>query len=158
MSDSGEEKSVPPEVRTIRQLVRLMHRYDLTAIDVVEGERKIRLRRGREAPTAAAGLVQPAPQPAPVAQQAPAPPPATKTDLLVIESPMVGTFYAASSPDAPPFVSVGSSIRPETSVCMIEAMKVYTEIPARLTGTIAEILVKNGQPVEFGQPLFLVSP
>ncbi|MBV8381972.1 MAG: biotin/lipoyl-binding protein, partial [Planctomycetaceae bacterium] len=76
----------------------------------------------------------------------------------VIESPMVGTFYAASAPDAPPFVSVGSVVRPDTTVCVIEAMKVFTEIPAGLSGTITEVLVKNGQPVEFGQPLFHVNP
>ena len=71
---------------------------------------------------------------------------------------MVGTFYAASGPDAPPFVSVGSVVRPDTTVCVIEAMKVFTEIPAGLSGTITEVLVKNGQPVEFGQPMFRVNP
>ena len=71
---------------------------------------------------------------------------------------MVGTFYASPSPDAPPFVSVGTVVRPDTTVCIIEAMKVFTDIPAGVAGTIAEVLVKNGQPVEFGQPLFRVDP
>jgi acetyl-CoA carboxylase biotin carboxyl carrier protein len=71
---------------------------------------------------------------------------------------MVGTYYASMSPDVPPFVSVGTKVKPDTTVCIIEAMKVFTDIPAGVSGTITEILVKNGQPVEFGQPLFRVSP
>jgi acetyl-CoA carboxylase biotin carboxyl carrier protein len=70
---------------------------------------------------------------------------------------MVGTFYSSSAPDALPYVNVGSVVRPETTVCVIEAMKVFTEIPAGLSGTIAEVLVQNGQPVEFGQHLFRVT-
>ena len=73
-----------------------------------------------------------------------------------IESPMVGTYYASSSPDAPAFVSVGTAVRAETTVCVIEAMKVFTDIPAGVDGTVAEILVKSGQPVEYGQPLFKI--
>jgi acetyl-CoA carboxylase biotin carboxyl carrier protein len=150
----------PLEVRTIRHLVRLMKRYDLTAIDFIEGETKIRLRRRTEQ------LAAPGPMPAPVQYQpaaapppptAPAPPPAAPAGV-VIESPMVGTYYASSSPDAPPFVTVGASIRPDSTVCVIEAMKVFTDIPAGITGTITEVLVKNGQPVEFGQPMFRVNP
>ena len=76
---------------------------------------------------------------------------------VVIESPMVGTYYASSGPDAPPFVSVGTAIRPDTTVCVIEAMKVFTDIPAGVSGTITEVLVKSGQSVEFGQALFRVS-
>jgi acetyl-CoA carboxylase biotin carboxyl carrier protein len=161
MPDQPTEPSETPDVRTIRHLVRLMQRYDLTAIDLVEGQTKIRLRRrGSEVlPTpvappppapavtpAAAALARPDPPPAAV------PPPGT-----LIRSPMVGTFYASSAPDAPPFVTVGMVVRPETTVCVIEAMKVFTDIPAGIAGTITEILVKSGQPVEFDQPLFRVS-
>ena len=71
---------------------------------------------------------------------------------------MVGTYYSSSAPDAPTFVSVGSVVQPGTIVCIIEAMKVFTDIPAGVSGTIAEVLVKNGQAVEFGQPLFRVIP
>jgi acetyl-CoA carboxylase biotin carboxyl carrier protein len=71
---------------------------------------------------------------------------------------MVGTYYSASAPDLPPFVSPGSVVQPDTIVCIIEAMKVFTDIPAGVSGTIAEALVKNGQAVEFGQPLFRVIP
>jgi acetyl-CoA carboxylase biotin carboxyl carrier protein len=157
-SDSPEAENV----RAIRQLVRLMKRYDLTAIDFVEGSTQIRLRRrGPEVAYAAPPIVNQAPQPVaapppPAALPAAAPPP--PSGGITIESPMVGTYYASSSPESPAFVSVGSQVRSETTVCVIEAMKVFTDIPAGLSGTITEVLVKNGQPVEYGQPLFRVNP
>ena len=77
---------------------------------------------------------------------------------VCIESPMVGTYYASNAPDAPPFVSLASIVQPNTIVCIIEAMKVFTDIPAGVSGTVAEVLVKNGQAVEYGQPLFRVIP
>jgi acetyl-CoA carboxylase biotin carboxyl carrier protein len=156
----------PADLRTIRQLVRLMAQYDLTAIDLGEGPHKIRLRR-RGADSAAAPLaaMPPAalPATAPIPATAPAAaalPAAAKPEPrgMFIESPMVGTFYAAGSPDAPPFVSAGSVVRADTPVCIIEAMKVFTDIPAGIAGTITEVLVKNGQPVEFGQHLFRIEP
>jgi acetyl-CoA carboxylase biotin carboxyl carrier protein len=160
MPEEPTGPSETPDVRTIRHLVRLMQRYDLTAIDLGEGTSKIRLRRrGAEvapvvsmvsAPPVAAPPVSAAPPP--VAAAAPAAP---KGKL--IESPMVGTFYAANSPEAPPYVQVGSVIRADTTVCIIEAMKVFTDIPAGIAGTVVEVLVKSGQPVEYGQPLFRVS-
>ena len=105
--------------------------------------------------------------PAPAAPAAPGAPAATPAAPaapagLVIESPMVGTFYSSSSPEAPSFVTVGATVRADTTVCIIEAMKVFTDIPAGsvipagASGTITEVLVKNGQSVEFGQPLFRV--
>ena len=152
----------PVDVRAIRHLVKLMKRYDLTAIDFVEGSTQIRLRR-RGPESAVAYPSQPnlaafAPS-VPAAALAPAVPaaPAAPTGI-VIESPMVGTFYSSNSPDVPPFVSVGSAVRPDATVCIIEAMKVFTDIPAGVSGTIAEVLVKSGQSVEFGQPLFRVNP
>jgi acetyl-CoA carboxylase biotin carboxyl carrier protein len=78
--------------------------------------------------------------------------------LLVVESPMVGTFYTSPNPDSPAFVTVGSSIAPDTTVCLIEAMKVFNEIKAEMSGTIERILVESGKPVEYGQKLFLVRP
>ncbi len=162
MPENPTEPSSAIDVRAIRHLVRLMKRYDLTAIDLVEGPTKIRLRRqGSEAaPVSAPPLAPAAPHPAPP----PAPAAATRSEApatpsgIVIESPMVGTYYASSAPDAPPFVSVGSVVRPDTTVCVIEAMKVFTDIPAGVSGTVTEVLVKNGQPVEFGQALFRVNP
>jgi len=147
-------------VRTIRQLVRLMKKHDLTAIDFVEGPTQIRLRRrGPEvvgsAPAAAAPPAYAPPPAAPATAPAAVAAPVVPTGTL-IESPMVGTYYASSSPDAPPFVTVGAAVRPDSTVCVIEAMKVFTDIPAGLAGTVVEVLVKNGQSVEFGQPLFRV--
>jgi acetyl-CoA carboxylase biotin carboxyl carrier protein len=157
-----ENPSEPPEaenVRAIRQLVRLMKQYDLSAIDFVEGSMQIRLRRrvGGEAIAApAAPAAAPLPAPAPPTPAAPAAPAAPAG--VTIESPMVGTFYASSAPDAPPFVLAGTQVRADTIVCVIEAMKVFTDIPAGVNGTITEVLVKNGQPVEYGQALFRVNP
>jgi acetyl-CoA carboxylase biotin carboxyl carrier protein len=151
------------DVRAIRHLVRLMKRYDLTAIDFIEGPTQIRLRRrGPDAPVAYSPAPvsyappQHLPSAPPAAASQPAPP-ATPSGI-VIESPMVGTFYSSSSPDAPPFVNVGLAVRPDMTVCIIEAMKVFTDIPAGVSGTITEVLVKSGQTVEFGQPLFRVNP
>ena len=78
--------------------------------------------------------------------------------MVVVKSPMVGTFYLASSPDAPPFAKVGDRIGPEKTVCIVEAMKVFNEIPAGVSGQIVAMLVENGAPVEFGQPLIKVDP
>jgi len=161
----AEQPNEPLDVRTVHQLVRMMKRYDLSAIDFIEGDTKIRLRRrGPEVAVVPAATYTPA---APAQAQAPAPaapptapaaPAATPSTDIVIESPMVGTYYASSAPDAPPFVSVGTAVRPDSTVCVIEAMKVFTDIPAGVAGTISEVLVKNGQSVEFGQPMFRVRP
>jgi acetyl-CoA carboxylase biotin carboxyl carrier protein len=83
---------------------------------------------------------------------------ANDSRLLVIKSPMVGTFYRASGPESPPFAKVGDHIAPEKTVCIIEAMKVFNEIPAGVSGQVVAILVENGAPVEFGQPLIKVDP
>jgi pyruvate dehydrogenase E2 component (dihydrolipoamide acetyltransferase) len=109
----------------------------------------------------AAGAAAPAAAPAPVAASPAAPvaaaaPAAADSRMLVIKSPMVGTFYKASGPDSPAFVKVGDRIGPEKTVCIIEAMKVFNEIPAGVSGQVVAILVENGAPVEFGQPLIKV--
>jgi acetyl-CoA carboxylase biotin carboxyl carrier protein len=167
MSETPTEPPDDPQVRRIRHLVRLMQRFDLTAIDLDDTTTKIRLRRRGVGLISAAGeSMAPPAVSSPLAMAAPAattaaPPPAPAPVVpkgVFIESPMVGTFYASPSPEAPPFVNVGSVIRQDSTVCIIEAMKVFTDIPAGITGTIVEVLVKNGQPVEFGQPLFRVEP
>jgi acetyl-CoA carboxylase biotin carboxyl carrier protein len=162
MPQNPTEPSQPFDVRSIHRLVRLMKQYDLTAIDLFEGATKIRLRRrGDEALPPAAVYHAPGtavPPPAAPSRTEPAPAAAPVASGVVIESPMVGTYYASSSPDAPPFVSVGSAVRPDSTVCVIEAMKVFTDIPAGVSGTITEVLVKNGQAVEYGQALFRVNP
>jgi acetyl-CoA carboxylase biotin carboxyl carrier protein len=166
MPENPKDPSRTLDVRTIRHLIRLMKRYDLTAIDLIDGPTQIRLRRRAES----AGMAAPSPASAPAALPPTAPTPtavaagelgASEVKSLTsvfIRSPMVGTFYAASAPDAPPFVNVGSVVRPETVVCVIEAMKVFTDINAGVVGTVVEVLVKSGQPVEFDQPLFRVEP
>jgi acetyl-CoA carboxylase biotin carboxyl carrier protein len=162
----SEKSSEPHDVRTILHLVRMMKRYDLTALDFVDGPTKIRLRRqGPEQAYHPSPVSAPAPastayhpQPAPAAKPEPAVAAPAASSGVVIESPMVGTFYSSNTPNAAPFVSVGTVVRPETTVCIIEAMKVFTDIPAGVSGTITEVLVKNGQSVEFGQPLFRVNP
>jgi acetyl-CoA carboxylase biotin carboxyl carrier protein len=162
---SGEQPD-PDNVRRIHRLVRMMQQYDLTAIDLVEGPTKIRLRRRTEPALPAPSLPHhalpaPPPPPAPLpgpSTAAPASPAAAEVKGTFIESPMVGTFYQSSSPDTPAFVTVGMTVRPETTVCIIEAMKVFTEIPAGISGKVTEILVQDKQPVEFGQPLFRVEP
>ena len=159
--EKNEETPEALDVRAIRHLVRLMKRYDLTAIDFIEGPTQIRLRRrGPDAPVAYQQA--PAPYAPPIPSVLPSLPsvpvqPAAPTGI-VIESPMVGTFYSSSSPDSPAFVNVGSAVRPDMTVCIIEAMKVFTDIPAGVAGTVTEVLVKSGQSVEYGQPLFRVNP
>ncbi len=161
----------PANVPAVRHLVRLMKRYDLTALDFIEGSTQIRLRRrGYESAPAgyayppSTGFAPPPPAYLPNPTAAPTPTQPTPANVapspagVVIESPMVGTYYSSSSPETPSFVSVGSVVRPEATVCIIEAMKVFTDIPAGVSGTITEVLVKSGQSVEYGQPLFRVNP
>jgi acetyl-CoA carboxylase biotin carboxyl carrier protein len=170
MAEDPSTSKEPLDVQKVHYLVRLMKRYDLTALDLSDSAVQIRLRRRgqgtqppRVGPASAAsdltptGLAQTGsptesrPETVPTSVSA-----APKT--IVIESPMVGTYFSSSAPDVPPFVSVGSVVHAETIVCIIEAMKVFTDIPAGVSGTIAAILVKNGQAVEFGQPLFRLIP
>jgi acetyl-CoA carboxylase biotin carboxyl carrier protein len=151
-------------MRTIKELVALMGRHDLTEIDLQEGELRIQLRRGPRETT----ILSPAPAamaPVPAATPAPSSSLPAKTsaakptkDLLTIKSPTPGTFYSSSSPEAEPFVRVGSSVTPSTVVCLIEAMKIFNEITADCSGVITEILADNQQPVEYGQVLFKVDP
>jgi acetyl-CoA carboxylase biotin carboxyl carrier protein len=148
------------DVRKIRRLVELMKEHDLTELDLQEGDVRIQLRRGATQVATVVSVPQAAPA-APVIAGPPAPesaPPAEAEGkgISVIKSPMVGTFYAASDPDSPPFVKVGDHIGPDTTVCIVEAMKVFNQIPAETSGRVIAVLAENGAPVEFGQPLFKV--
>ncbi len=166
MAENDPDSGQPLDVEKIHYLVRLMKRYDLTDLHVRDGRVQIRLRRrGPDLAVASPLPNQPAPAAGPQHYPLPphhAPPPSrpesAEPHTVVIKSPMVGTYYSSSAPDAPPFVTVGSVVHSETTVCIIEAMKVFTDIPAGVSGTIAEVLVKNGQPVEFDQLLFRVIP
>ncbi len=149
------------DVRKVRRLVELMKEHDLAEVDLKQGDHRIRLRRGQD-PVVAAG---PAPQLPPAANMPPAPshpPPATspppedEAGITYVISPMVGTFYTSSGPESPAFVSVGDQVGPETTVCILEAMKVFNEIPAECSGSIVARLVENGDAIEFGQKLFKV--
>ncbi len=152
------------DVTLLEQIVQLMSANDLNTVDVRDGEKRVILKRGAaqvtyaSAPPLAASPAQVAPAPS---APSPAKPQAAADDtagLVAIKSPMVGTFYSAASPDAKPFVSVGSTVDDDTDVCIIEAMKVFNNIKAETRGTIAKVLCTNGQTVEFGQTLFFVKP
>ena len=147
------------DVRQVRRLVELMKEHDLSEIDIREGDTRIQLRRGAD-PVVTVAAPQPAAAPVAAAGGAAAaaaePPRLDDAHIAVIKSPMVGTFYAAPNPESPPFVKVGDHVGPETTVCIVEAMKVFNQIPAEVSGKIMAVLVENGQPVEFGQPLFKV--
>lgn len=162
-SAASKKPASPMDVDMLEQLVKLMSANDLRTVDVRDGDRRVVLKRGSAAPTGgmAYAPVQHYAAP-PATAAAPAATPAAPTDetagLVPVKSPMVGTFYSAASPDAKPFVQVGSTVDEETDVCIIEAMKVFNNIKAETRGSIAKILVTNGQTVEFGQALFLVKP
>ena len=158
MSNSASNAGDIFDVKKVRRLVELMKEHDLAEIDLRQGEQRIRLRRGAE-PVFTAGGSPPIASPTPAAIPAAATSaaaPVEGADLQEIKSPMVGTFYTAANPESPPFVKVGDHVGPESIVCIIEAMKVFNEIPAEISGQIAALLVENGAPVEFGQPLFKV--
>ena len=154
------------DLNALKEIVRLMVEHDLSEIDLKDGEETVTLKRGvggavmMAAPSPQMHMMHaPAPAPAAPTGAAPAPGAGVSADAgPAIESPMVGTFYSAPSPDAKPFVSVGTEVDEETDVCIIEAMKVFNNIKAECRGTIARVLVENGETVEFGQPLFLVKP
>ena len=149
----------PFDLATIRRLVRLMSRFELSEIDLTDGDRRIRLRRGLPARAAAAPDAPSAPAAAAPAAASPAEVPAPPARHLVeIKSPTPGTFYSRPKPDAEEFVRVGSRVNPETVVCLIEAMKMFNEIKAECSGVIAEVVAENGQFVEYGTVLFRVDP
>ncbi len=161
--DTPARPEEPFDLEKLRQLIELMDKYDLSEISLRHGDERWRLRRGLPPVISGSAAPAPAPSSAEAAPSAPPPaepaaPPAAATTLHEIKSPTVGTFYAAPSPDDPPFVTVGSHVEPDTIVCIVEAMKVFNQIPAECSGTITEILVNNGDAVEFGQPLFRVRP
>ena len=151
------------DLRKLKKLIDLVEESGIAEIEVTEGEEKVRITRSLAAPQpvyAAAPAVAAAPAPA-VAAAAPAAaagaPAAPARDLSKAQtSPIVGTFYRAPGPNAPVFVEVGQSVNAGDTLCIIEAMKLMNEIEAERSGVVKEILVENGQPVEFGEPLFII--
>ncbi|HKK18402.1 MAG TPA: acetyl-CoA carboxylase biotin carboxyl carrier protein [Opitutales bacterium] len=150
------------DIKLIKQVVDLMKRSELSEFEIEEEGFKLRLSRSN-GETSAPIIQAAAPVAQPAAQQAAAPTPgeeagepAEEAGISTIKSPMVGTFYRAPSPDSPSFTDVGKKVGAESVVCIIEAMKVMNEIQSELSGTITEVLVENGEAVEYGQPLFKV--
>ena len=148
------------DLKELKALLRLMEGNDVEELEVEEGGRRVRIRR-RPAP----GRVPPTgPIPAPTSAAttgsplAPTAAAAEASGLIPVESPMVGTFYRAPAPGAEPYVKEGDPIQKGTVLCIIEAMKLMNEIEAEVKGRVARILAENGQPVEFGQTLFLIEP
>jgi acetyl-CoA carboxylase biotin carboxyl carrier protein len=157
------------DVGLLEQLVELMSANDLNTVDLRDGDKRVVLKRGANVVQYTPAMTQPAmsfPAAAPASQ-----PPAgaasssaseaadtADSKLVPIKSPMVGTFYAAPKQGEKPFVSIGGSVNEETDVCIIEAMKVFNVIKAETSGTIAKVMIQDGQPVEHGTVLFLVKP
>ena len=148
------------DIRKVKKLIELLEASDIAEIEIHEGEESVRISRH--------GTLPPAPAAAPVAP-APAPPPAAESTAdaaeeekapemegHVIRSPMVGTFYRAPTPGAKPFVTEGQSVKPGDTLCIIEAMKILNQIESDTAGVVKRILVENGQPVEYNQPLFII--
>ena len=155
------------DLKKITKLIEIMKDNGLEEIEIKHGDDKIFLKRsGLQQPAIGIPMMRPEPGAAPVSPESigavgqPSAPQAVpnEEDLVEIKSPIVGTFYATPSPDSEHYVDIGSEIGPQTVVCIIEAMKVMNEIKAETSGTIAEILVTNGQAVEYGQVLFKVRP
>jgi len=153
------------DIRKIKKLIELLEDSDVSEIEIVEGEESVRISRG------SSGAVFTAP-PAPIAAapvtSAVAPPPAAPKSVAssdddsllpagtIMESPMVGTFYRSSSPTSKAFVDVGQNVNKGDTICIIEAMKIMNQIEAEISGTVRAILVEDGQPVEFGEPLIVI--
>jgi acetyl-CoA carboxylase biotin carboxyl carrier protein len=154
------------DLRKLKKLIDLVQESGIAELEVTEGEERVRIARGgavqvtpvaAAAPAAAPVAVAVAPAAAATAPAAPAAAePPTGAEGHVVKAPMVGTFYRAPSPDAKPFVDVGATVKEGQTVCVIEAMKLMNEIEADASGTIKAILVENGQPVEYGQALFII--
>jgi acetyl-CoA carboxylase biotin carboxyl carrier protein len=168
VADDKRDAPRPFDVRTVEYLLKLMSEHDLSEVELKEGDQRIRLRKGAAIPAAFlpapphyAGPNNPGPAPANhpnSTSNAPAAPPVLGRNLAEIKSPMVGTFYARPKPDKPDYVSVGSKVTAKTVVCQVEAMKLFNEIAAEVSGTVVEVCVKNGDPIEYNQVLFRVEP
>lgn len=147
------------DLRKLKKLIDLVEESGITELEVTEGEERVRIAKQ---PLAAAQQTYVMPQAAPLAAPAIAAPAAAveqKSELpegQVVKSPMVGTFYRSASPDSGPFVEVGSAVKAGETLCIVEAMKLLNEIESDCAGTVKAILVENGQPVEYGEPLFII--
>ena len=149
------------DLRKLKTLIDLVSESGVAELEITEGEDRVRIvNRNGAAPVQVhqpVTVAQPMPVPVPALEAAPAPAPAAPQQTgTPLTSPMVGTFYRAPSPGADPFVKVGDTVKKGQVVCIIEAMKLLNEVEADMDGTVKEICVENGQPVEFGQSLFII--
>lgn len=157
-------------INEIKEIIKLVDEAKLQEVEIEQSNVKIKLKRHADIAQPQVIYQQQAATPAPVNQSAPpapvdTPAPAQKaaapveaSNTIAIKSPMTGTFYASSSPDNPPYVNLGQEVKSGDAVCIIEAMKLFNEIESEVAGTIEKILVKDGEPVELDQPLFLLKP
>jgi acetyl-CoA carboxylase biotin carboxyl carrier protein len=147
------------DLRKLKKLIDLVQESGIAELEITEGEEKVKIVKGGVVVAAPApvALAAPEPRPAPGAAPAPASEPEPAQEGHVVKAPMVGTFYRSPSPDAKPFVEVGQAVKEGDTICIIEAMKLMNEIEADASGAVKAILVENGQPVEYGQPLFILA-
>jgi acetyl-CoA carboxylase biotin carboxyl carrier protein len=145
------------DLRKLKKLIDLVQESGIAELEITEGEEKVKIVRGGHVSVSSVATPQ-APAPAVEVRAAAAAPaaPSPGQEGPVIKAPMVGTFYRSPSPDAKPFVEVGQAVKEGDTVCIIEAMKLMNEIEADAAGVVKAILVENGQPVEYGQPLFIL--
>lgn len=141
----------------LKTLIELMEQHDLAEIDLQQDTERISLKRGGVQPVQPVQVAAPVAPPPSAAGTAPAPAAAADgPNIVTIKSPMVGTFYTKPNPESETFVKVGSSVSADTVICIVEAMKVFNEIPAEVSGKVVAVLVENGQPVDFDKPLFKI--
>ena len=150
------------DLRKLKKLIDLVQESGIAELEITEGEEKVKIVKGGAVAMAQPTMMMAAPMPAearPAAAPAPAAPEAEPAapEGHVVKAPMVGTFYRSPSPDAKVFVEVGQAVKEGDTICIIEAMKLMNEIEADASGTVKAILVENGQPVEYGQPLFILA-
>ncbi|MEM7433047.1 MAG: acetyl-CoA carboxylase biotin carboxyl carrier protein [Pseudomonadota bacterium] len=156
------------DIRKVKKLIELLDESGIAEIEITEGEESVRIsRHSQNAPAVISAPVAPAPAPvapapaappaAPAPSAAPAPAPAEpEEDGFEVEAPMVGTFYSSSSPGSAPYVQVGDRVNEGDTLCIIEAMKMMNQIEADVSGVVKSIRVQNGEPVEYGQTLFVI--
>ncbi len=158
MSKSAKPAGDVFDLERIRQIVTLMEEHELVEVDLQQGDDKIRLSRGSTTAPVYMPPPMPAPAPQPATTSVSVAPGGDKPGTILIKAPMVGTFYSKANPESEPFVKVGSMVTEDTVVCIVEAMKVFNEIPAECRGKVVEVLASDQQPVDFGKPLFRVEP
>ncbi len=157
MIDSSVIKETIMRREELQELVKLVEESNISELEIWEGNKKVRIAKNQPSPggSASTGHSTPGAHP-PEHSENKRPVEKLASNLKEITSPMVGTFYRSPAPDVDPFVDVGHSVTVGQTVCIVEAMKLMNEIGAEFSGTVREVLVENGQPVEFGQPLFVI--